>query len=114
MVTDIAIPDGVAVAATIVEDERVASVVSLADAIRLGVQPAFVAAWLTLDVRSSLDAVGLTAAVATALASVGIACNVLAGFHHDHLLVSEGEADRAIAVLAELRSSASGPAATSR
>ncbi len=63
----------------------------------------FPAAWLTLDVRSSLDAIGLTAAVAAALVARAIPVNVLAGFHHDHLLVPEELADAAIAALHELR-----------
>ena len=58
----VADPDMV-VAATIVEDEGVTSVVSVADAERLGHRPGFVAAWLTLDVESALDSVGLTATV---------------------------------------------------
>ena len=62
----------------------------------------FRAAWLTFGVHSALDAVGLTAAVATALARHGIPCNVLAGFHHDHLLVSADRRDDALAVLADL------------
>ena len=62
----------------------------------------FPAAWLTLDVRSSLDAIGLTAAVSAALVARGIPVNVLAGFHHDHLLVPEELADAAIATLHEL------------
>ncbi len=93
----------VEVAATIMEDEGPTSVISVADAERMGERPTFVAAWLTLDVVSALDAVGLTAAVATALAAEGIACNVLAGFHHDHLLVPEERADDAIASLIGLR-----------
>ena len=92
--------------ATVVEDEGVTSVLAMGDAARLGIEPDFVAAWLTLEVESALDAVGLTAAVATALAKEGIACNVLAGLHHDHLLVAERQADRAIAALESLRSSA--------
>jgi hypothetical protein len=89
----------------IVENEGVTSVVSVSDAERLGVTPEFVAAWLTLDVNSALDAVGLTAAVSSALAAGGIACNVLAGYHHDHLLVPEDDAARAVSILVGLRPS---------
>ena len=53
-------------------------------------------AWITLTVHSSLQAVGLTAAVATALAERGIACNVIAGYHHDHLFVPWTRRDEAI------------------
>ena len=42
---------------------------------------------ITLQVNSDLEAVGLTSAVATALASSGVACNIIAGLHHDLLLV---------------------------
>ncbi len=64
---------------------------------------AFRAAWLTLDVNSALDAVGLTAAVSAALADAGIACNVIAGAHHDHLLVEHARCDHALAAIAALR-----------
>jgi hypothetical protein len=102
MVSDIALSADVEVQATIVESEGTTSVISTTDAERLGITPEFVMAWLTLDVNSALDAVGLTAAVATALARHGLACNVLAGYHHDHLLVSFDEQDRAIEVLRAL------------
>jgi len=105
MVTNVTVPTEVMVAAMIVENEGVTSVVSVSDAERLGVTPEFVAAWLTLDVNSALDAVGLTAAVSSALAAGGIACNVLAGYHHDHLLVPEDDAARAVSILVGLRPS---------
>lgn len=69
-----------------------------------GLRYDYVAAWITLTVHSSLAAVGLTAAVSTALADAGISCNVLAAFHHDHLLVpSDRRADtlEALATLTE-------------
>ena len=50
----------------------------------------------------ALDAVGLTAAVSTALASAGIACNVLAGYFHDHLIVPADRAADALDVLTRL------------
>ncbi len=103
MVSDVTVPAGVVVAATIAEDEGTTTVLSVADAQRLGARPEFVAAWLTVDVPSALDAVGLTAVLATALAARNIACNVLAGYHHDHLLVPVDQADQAIAVLDSLR-----------
>ena len=56
-------------------------------------------AWITLDVLSDLEGVGLTAAVATALASAGIACNVVAGRLHDHLFVPEARAAEAMDLL---------------
>jgi hypothetical protein len=96
------LPTGVTPMAMVVEEEGSSYVISLADATLLGLTPEFRAGWITLDVESSLAAVGLTAAVASALADEEIACNVLAGFHHDHLLVPEGLADRAVDVLNEL------------
>lgn len=59
-------------------------------------------AQITLNVYSSLEGVGLTAAVAQALAEVGIACNMVAAFHHDHAFVPLDRADEALAVLVAL------------
>jgi hypothetical protein len=67
-----------------------------------GWRSGFTAVWLTLDVHSSLLAVGLTAAVSTALARAGIPANMVAGFHHDHILVPEGRADEAVSCLQRL------------
>ena len=85
------------------EAEGMTAVVTTEAAERAGVPHDFVAAWLTLDVHSALEAVGLTAAVSAALADRGIPCNVVAGYHHDHLLVPEDRAEEAIACLRALR-----------
>ena len=57
---------------------------------------------ITLCVHSSLAAVGLTAKVATALAARGIAANVVAGYHHDHLFVPWDRRQQALAALLDL------------
>jgi hypothetical protein len=101
------VPDDIEVAATVVEEEGITSVIRVEDAERLGIVIGFTAAWLTLEVHSALEAVGLTAAVSSALAAEQIPANVLAGFHHDHVLVPYADADRAIAILDGLRSSPS-------
>jgi len=54
---------------------------------------------ITLAVHSALDGTGLTAAVSGALAAAGIACNVVAAFHHDHIFVPENRADEALDIL---------------
>ena len=54
---------------------------------------------ITLDVHSSLEAVGLTAACAQALAAGGISANVVAGYSHDHILVPAPRAQDALAAL---------------
>lgn len=57
---------------------------------------------ITLEIHSSLEAVGLTAAFATALGNEGISANVVAAYYHDHIFVPSGDADRAMAALRAL------------
>ncbi len=81
------------------EDEGITIIVEkeLADKWRLGYS--FVAAWITLTVHSSLEAVGLTAAFAAALTKENISCNVVAAFYHDHIFVNKQDAAKAMIVL---------------
>lgn len=60
---------------------------------------------ITLMIQSALEGVGLTAAVSGALAGAGIACNIVAGFHHDHLFVPWERRDEALEVLQRLSQS---------
>ncbi len=62
---------------------------------------------IALNVRSSLDAVGLTAAFANKLSESGISANVIAGFYHDHIFVPHEMALQAMAALEELSLSCS-------
>jgi uncharacterized protein len=88
--------------ATVREPEGLTAVVRRERADALGLPYDYVAAWVTLRVHSALDAVGLTAAVSTALARAGLSCNVIAGYHHDHLLVPADRAPEALEALADL------------
>ncbi len=57
---------------------------------------------ITLNVHSSLDAVGLTAAISTKLAASCISANVVAAFHHDHIFIRKERAEEALRLLIEL------------
>ena len=100
--TVVAVPAGLPVEATVREPEGLTIVVRRDAADVHGIPYDYVAAWITLTVHSSLEAVGLTAAFATALGREGISCNVLAGHHHDHILVATADAERAMDVLRAL------------
>ena len=84
------------------EQEGTTLVISKETAIAHGLAFDFVAAWLTLQVHSSLSAVGLTAAFATELTKHGISANVIAGFYHDHIFVDSKDGIRALNTLQDM------------
>jgi hypothetical protein len=81
------------------EEEGLTVVLEKQVADRLQLDYMFVAAWITLSVHSSLEAVGFTAAFSTALTNENISCNVVAGYFHDHLFIDKKDAERAMTVL---------------
>ncbi len=84
------------------EEEGITIIIKkeLADSLHLSYS--FVAAWITLTVHSSLEAIGLTAAFSSALSENGISCNVVAAFFHDHIFVDKKDAEKAIEILNKL------------
>ncbi|MFH7017317.1 ACT domain-containing protein [Flavobacterium sp. FlaQc-47] len=85
------------------EQEGITIVIKKQDALELDLKFSYVAAWITLEVHSSLAAVGLTAAFSHALGNANISCNVVAAYLHDHIFVDERDASKAMEVLAGLK-----------
>ncbi|WP_343680079.1 ACT domain-containing protein [Chryseobacterium arthrosphaerae] len=85
------------------EAESITIVLKKEDAEALNLSFSYVASWITLEVHSSLAAVGLTAKFSQALSEAGISCNVVAAYFHDHIFVDEKDAAKAIEVLNALK-----------
>jgi len=84
------------------EEEGVTIILQKEIADEFNLSYSFVAAWITLTVHSSLEAVGLTAAFSNALAKKSISCNVIAAYYHDHIFVAQKDAANALKVLQDL------------
>lgn len=61
---------------------------------------------ISLEIHSSLEAVGLTAVISSRLAEKGISANIVAARLHDHLFVPWDRREEALAVLRGLDSGA--------
>ena len=88
--------------ATFYEKEGLTVIVLQTDADALGISYQGVFQCITLNVHSSLEAVGLTAAVSSALAKQGISANVVAAYYHDHIFVPIVKANQALCCLLKL------------
>jgi uncharacterized protein len=84
------------------ESEGKTLILKQADATRLGIEAIFPCRMVTLQVHSSLEAVGFLAAITEKLASAGMGVNPVSAFFHDHLFLSIEHVDRAITLLKEL------------
>jgi hypothetical protein len=99
---DFALPVGLTALCTVREDEGLTAIVDKRDADRRALPYVYESRLITLTVHSSLEAVGFLALVTARLAAAGIACNAIAGYHHDHLLVPATRADEAVDALLAL------------
>lgn len=88
--------------AIIREQEAITVIIERATADKLSLSYQSVFKRITLNIHSSLDAVGLTAAVSTKLAVNDISANVIAAFYHDHIFIQMDRADKALSCLNEL------------
>lgn len=96
---DFQLPTGLQPICTFREAEGLTAIVERSQAERARVPYVFEAGLITLTVHSSLEAIGFLATIATSLAKVGISCNAVAAYHHDHLFIPVARAADAMDVL---------------
>ena len=87
---------------TFKENEGLTLVLERDRADQLGLKYNFIARWITLEIHSSLNAVGLTSLFTTELANNAISCNVIAGYYHDHIFVSTKDSLKTLEILKHL------------
>ena len=88
------------------EAEGTTLILLKADAEALGLKYEFPCRMITLDVHSSLEAVGFIARIATELAAHDMGVNPVSGFFHDHLFVPEGREQDALQILKQMANGA--------
>ena len=93
------LPDHITPLASFTEDEGLSVILTLRTAQDMALNTDIPMRRITLSVHSALNGVGLTAAVASTLADNGIACNMVAGFHHDHAFGPAEDAEQAMQLL---------------
>lgn len=91
-----------AILASFKEQEGITLIMERKKADEFSLKYDYIASWITLNVHSALEAVGLTAAVSKTLAENNISCNIVAAYYHDHIFVDSKDGTRAIAVLQQL------------
>jgi hypothetical protein len=94
-----AIPAGIEPVMTFREAEGTTLILARDQAEAASLPFAFPSRMITLEIASSLEAVGFLAAITAALARTGIAVNPVSAFHHDHLFVPEARAGEAMEIL---------------
>lgn len=92
---------------TFTENEGYSVILKEQEASKLGLSFDGLFACITLNIHSSLDAVGLTAAIATCLSEHNISANVVAAYFHDHVFIAQEDASRALQALQALSAQAS-------
>lgn len=99
-----AVPAGLDPVMIFREAEGLTLVVRRDEAAYSGLSWTFPCRMVTLEIESSLEAVGFLAAITAKLAEAGIPVNPVSGFHHDHLFVPEARAQEAMTILTAMSS----------
>ncbi|MER8567197.1 ACT domain-containing protein [Mesorhizobium sp. M0924] len=84
------------------EREGVTLIVTEDAARAAGLTASFRCRMITLNVNSSLEAVGFLVAITARLAAAGMGVNPVSAFYHDHLFVPAERAEEAMELLRQL------------
>jgi uncharacterized protein len=92
------------------EEAGITIIVPLEQAQKYDLQYFYECKRITLDVHSSLEAVGFMAVVASRLAEAALSSNPVSAYYHDHLFVKQEEAEKAVELLQNLATTPRAPA----
>ena len=98
------VPSGLAPRMLFEEAEGTTLIVLKSEAEAQGLPYEFPCRMITLNIHSSLEAVGFMARIATELALHDMGVNPVSGFFHDHLFVPNGREGDALAALQKMSS----------
>ncbi len=102
---DNSVPENITARMVFRETEGTTLIVRKAEAEAFDLAYEFPCRMITLDVHSSLEAVGFIARIATELARHEMGVNPVSGFFHDHLFVPNGREQDAMRILEEIAAS---------
>ncbi|RUU87139.1 ACT domain-containing protein [Mesorhizobium sp. M7A.F.Ca.MR.176.00.0.0] len=98
----VAQPEGLEPVMIFREREGVTLIVDEEKAIAAALTASFRCRMVTLNIHSSLEAVGFLAAITARLAAAGMGVNPVSAFYHDHLFVPADRAEEALELLVGL------------
>ncbi len=98
-------PTGIAPRMMFQENEGTTLILLKSEAEAAGLSFEFPSRMITLNVHSSLEAVGFIARIATELAAAGMGVNPVSAFYHDHLFIPDGRQDEAMTLLKAMAAS---------
>ena len=91
--------------ASFMENEGLSLVITQATADKNAITYDSVFSCISLGVHSSLESYGLISTISRELTQNNISTNVFSGYHHDHIFVQSGKADKALEIISKIGSS---------
>lgn len=88
---------------TFMEKEGISVIINRHEADLNKIQYGSIFKMITLNIHSSLNAIGFLAKITSELAKHDISVNPVSAYYHDHLFVPAAKAEEAIAVLNQLK-----------